>query len=76
MSSSDLRIQKGQAIAATGRVVRSRDSWLVPSLSSDAVYRVTLGEDGELRCTCPDFKARGGPCKHQISAALVASEAA
>lgn len=65
------RVERAERIASSGGIVRSGESWLVPSTSSEAVYRVAL--DGEqLRCTCPDFQRRHQPCKHIIATAIVA----
>jgi predicted nucleic acid-binding Zn finger protein len=39
--------------------------WLVPSTSElGESYEITLCTDGSFICTCPDFKFRGGVCKH------------
>lgn len=32
--------------------------------SSGSVYRVTVGESGEVKCSCPDNRIRGQRCKH------------
>lgn len=67
----DTRLQKARVLANTG-IVRSGDAWLVPSLNSELVYRVTLDEHGEPQCTCADFQTRRLHCKHIIAANLVA----
>lgn len=65
------RLSRADAIVATGEIVKSGRAWLVPSQSSDAVYRVTMGEHGP-ECTCEDFKARRTFCKHAIAASRIA----
>ena len=64
------REQNAQALADRGGIQRFMGGWIVPSQSSDAVYRVSL-RNGKLCCTCPDFRRRGGPCKHQQACAIV-----
>lgn len=58
-------------LADSGRIVRSADAWLVPSLGSQLVYRVTWA-NGSAHCTCPDFQRRQRECKHIIAAAIEA----
>ena len=63
----------GRALADAVEIVHVNGAWLVPSQSDpDVVYRVT-SEDGELRCTCEDFRGRGGICKHMIAAGVAAA---
>ena len=49
------------AIAATKKLVRDGDTWLVPSQTGVGCYAVTGSAS---RCTCPDFELREQPCKH------------
>jgi len=58
-----IRKQKGQEIAKTGKVRIAGHKWLVPSQSSNKQYEVILRLDKSL-CTCPDFVERGIKCKH------------
>lgn len=44
-------------------------TYIVPSFTTDATYRVHL-EDRT--CTCPDHQYRGACCKHILAAALAA----
>ena len=56
------REQRGMVIAATCKIARKGDQWLVPSQSSKDKYAVSL--DGIPRCNCPDHETRGVKCKH------------
>lgn len=59
------------------QIVRSGDTMLVPSSTSDNVYRVELKGDA-LTCTCEAFQyGRGKPCKHilRCAAEMKSSEA-
>jgi transposase len=58
---SGLRKHRGLEIAATKKLVRDGDTWLVPSEVGVGRYAVT-GQ--ATRCTCPDFELREEPCKH------------
>ncbi len=57
----DERQQRGIEIAATKRIRQDGDAWIVPSQNGTARYSVSVAEK---RCSCPDFEARGLPCKH------------
>jgi transposase len=59
----DERQQRGLVIAATSRIQRKGDAWVVPSQSLNGRYTVRLDGDAE-RCTCPDFELRQQRCKH------------
>jgi transposase len=59
----DRREQKGLEIAATKKVARKGDSWIVPSTSSNSKYKVRLHPTSP-HCTCPDFEQRSVKCKH------------
>jgi transposase len=63
MNSQDPRQQKGLEIAATLRIRKHGDGWIVPSQTLNGRYTVTKEADG-LHCTCPDFELRHLPCKH------------
>ena len=56
------RIQPGQG-----------GGWWVESEGGKGEYWVYLSERGYRadRCTCPDYKERGGPCKHAIAVRLL-----
>ncbi|MGH7133859.1 MAG: transposase [Phycisphaerales bacterium] len=59
----DERQQKGLVIAATSKIQRKGDTWVVPSQTLVGKYTVHLSEEGG-RCTCPDHEKRQQPCKH------------
>ncbi len=65
----DMRELKGLEIAARMRLTFEGGVWVVPSQSTNAKYRVTIG--AEPSCTCEDFQLRKLPCKHVIAARLV-----
>ena len=73
LSPQDARLARARAIVASGKITRAGNTYYVPSLTSDAVYRVELDAGGELRCSCPDFERRKQACKHCIGAALAFS---
>jgi hypothetical protein len=57
------REQRGAIIAATMRLNRKGNTWVVPSQTrSGATYTVVPGEAP--KCTCPDFEAHQERCKH------------
>src|SRR5579862_3970321 len=57
----DARQQRGLVIAATARVRREGDTYIVPSQSMNGTYTVSPRRK---RCSCPDFELRQKPCKH------------
>lgn len=58
----DEREQRGLVIAATARIQRKGDAWVVPSQTMNGKYTVTPGDDG--CCSCPDYELRRTRCKH------------
>lgn len=64
----DPREQRGLQIAATSKIVRQGEEWLVPSQSGKGDYRVNLDEQ---RCNCPDHEVRHTRCKHIIAAEII-----
>ena len=63
MSETNLREQKGLAIASHCKLVLLPNGWGVPSQSGPGSYVVNF--DGKTpHCTCPDHELRGGRCKH------------
>jgi transposase len=67
----DAREQRGMQIAATIKLRKTKEAWIVPSQTGVGSYRVTeterivsMGFMGGQACTCPDFDLRGLPCKH------------
>jgi hypothetical protein len=65
----DMRELKGLEIAARCKLTFDGVAWSVPSQSSAATYRVTLGSQPS--CECEDFALRQLPCKHILAARLV-----
>ncbi len=55
------REQRGLEIAATKKLARRGDLWLVPSSTGRGTYVVDYDP---ATCTCPDFELRQEPCKH------------
>lgn len=66
----DERQQKALVIAATARIQKKGDQWVVPSQSLKGTYRVTFTAEGG-RCTCPDFDLRQQACKHVMAVEMV-----
>ncbi len=66
---------RGMQIAATTKLQRTRQGWVVPSQTGVGIYEVTsdhpriatLDVLGGLSCTCPDYELRQQPCKHIIA---------
>ena len=65
----DIRELKALEIAARAKIAFSNGAWIVPSQTTGAPYRLTLGP--EPSCPCDDFQLRKLPCKHIIAARLV-----
>ncbi|MDX2166478.1 MAG: IS5 family transposase [Deltaproteobacteria bacterium] len=59
----DERQQRGLVIAATAKIQRKGDAWIVPSQSLNGKYTVRRDAAGQ-SCTCPDHELRQQPCKH------------
>lgn len=62
----NVREQRGLVIAATSRIVRKDDAFLVPSQSKGAKHVVRLGETPA--CDCADFELNAKRCKHIYAA--------
>jgi hypothetical protein len=56
------REQRGLAIAATCKINKSGESYLVPSQSGNGKYTVNVGD--QPHCSCPDHETTGSSCKH------------
>jgi transposase len=67
----NVRELKALEIAARTKIAFTKGAWMVPSQSSNASYRVTLGP--EPSCSCDDFQVRQLPCKHIIAARFVSA---
>lgn len=62
------RAQKALEIAATSRLAKQGDEWLVPSQSKSGHYVVA----SDLKhCTCPDYELRQRDCKHILATEIV-----
>jgi hypothetical protein len=57
------REQRGMRIAATGKLTKKGQVWLVPSQSGHGRYTVSPDPEAP-HCTCPDHETRGLKCKH------------
>src|SRR5260370_14488944 len=66
----DIREERGKAIAAMGRVKKTKQELIyeVPSQSGPGAYLVNLAS-GELACTCPAYEERQKACKHVYAVA-------
>jgi transposase len=60
----ETREQRGLEIAATKKLSRKGDLWLVPAPSGTGTYVVDPTVYGPATCTCPDYELRQEPCKH------------
>ena len=57
------REQRGLRIAATCKLTKKGQVWLVPSQSGHGRYTVSPDPEAP-HCTCPDHETRGLKCKH------------
>lgn len=65
------REQRGALIAATCKLTKKGNIWLVPS-SSNGSNKYTVSPDKEHpHCTCPDHETRGCECKHIFAVRFV-----
>ena len=58
------RIARGAALVAAGAVERVYNVWLVTSASTPNRAYGVIRLGALLTCDCPDYRERGGPCKH------------
>src|SRR4051812_11909018 len=58
------RIARGAALVAAGAVERVHNVWLVTSASTPNRAYGVIRLGALLTCDCPDYRERGGPCKH------------
>ncbi len=61
---------KALQIAATSKLTRKGNTWIVPSQVGHGEYKVNP-DPRSPRCTCPDFEFRQAPCKHVIAVEYV-----
>jgi transposase len=62
-------------IAATSKITRKGDLWVVPSQSHKGTYEVDIDAESPT-CSCPDHETRGCRCKHIIAVEILRSEGA
>lgn len=62
--SGEARELRGLEIAATRKLQRKGDLWLVPSSTGLGTYVVDPTVYGPATCTCPDYELRQTACKH------------
>src|SRR5580704_9574326 len=60
----EARQQRGLELAATVKIVRKRNEWIVPSQSGKGRYKVRAISKKKFQCNCPDHETHGGKCKH------------
>jgi hypothetical protein len=60
----EVRQQRGLELAATVKIVRKRNEWIVPSQSGKGRYKVRAISKKKFQCNCPDHETHGGKCKH------------
>ncbi len=60
----EAREQRGLEIAATKKLEKSGQKWLVPSSTGSGTYVVDPTVYGPATCTCPDYELHQEPCKH------------
>ena len=60
----EARQQRGLELAATVKIVRKRNEWIVPSQSGKGRYKVRAISKRKFKCNCPDHETNGGKCKH------------
>ncbi|HEX3184248.1 MAG TPA: SWIM zinc finger family protein, partial [Pyrinomonadaceae bacterium] len=61
---------KALQIAATSKLTRKGNMWLVPSQAGHGEYKVNPDPQAP-NCTCPDFEFRQARCKHVIAVEYV-----
>ena len=61
---------KALQIAATSKLTRKGNTWIVPSQVGHGEYKVSPDPQAP-RCTCPDFEFRQARCKHVIAVEYV-----
>jgi transposase len=70
MAETTTREQRAMMIAATSRLTRKGDTWIVPSQAGGKRYTIDPNPQ-EPNCTCPDFELRQQPCKHVMAVEIV-----
>jgi len=74
MTTSDRQITereiKALQIAATSKLTRKGNTWIVPSQAGHGEYKVNPDPQSP-RCSCPDFEFRNARCKHIVAVEYV-----
>ncbi len=61
---------KALQIAATTKLTRKGNVWIVPSQAGHGEYKVNPDPQAP-KCTCPDFEFRNARCKHVLAVEYV-----
>ena len=64
------RQQRGLELAATVKLRRNGELWVVPSQVGKGTYTVNMASDPPT-CSCPDHEIRGVKCKHIFAVSYV-----
>src|SRR5207248_2404625 len=66
VEATEVRRQRGLAIAAICKITEKNGYWTVPSQTGNGSYRVILNPQNPFvpQCTCKDYEERKQPCKH------------
>jgi uncharacterized Zn finger protein len=74
MTTSERKISdreiKALQIAATSKLTRKGNTWIVPSQAGHGEYQVRPDPQAP-RCTCPDYEFRNARCKHIVAVEYV-----
>jgi transposase len=65
------REQRGALIAATRKLIRKGNVWLVPSSENGSVKYTVSPDKDHPHCTCPDHETRACECKHIFAVRFV-----
>ena len=70
MTVTNAREQRGLTIAATCKLAKKDDFWIVPSQTGQGKYYVRPNRE-QPSCTCPDHQECGHKCKHIFAVEFV-----
>lgn len=70
MTIANPREQRGLTIAATCKLAKKNDFWVVPSQTGQGKYYVRPNKE-QSSCTCPDHQETGHKCKHIFAVEIV-----
>src|SRR5689334_8360337 len=68
---SNPREQRGLAIAATSKIRKKGNVWIVPSQTGSKVRYAVSPDKSEPHCSCPDHSEAGHKCKHIFAVEFV-----